>query len=190
MLQEVIDLQQRAVGELFRLACTGKKEITFRAPTGSGKTRMMADFMNRMLAAREDYVFIVSSLSKGELAKQNYETFVDCSENGTFPNISPYLINTELSSEEGLFIPEEYNVYVLPRDLYKKGSKLSQGAWINFIGRMTDELYGKGKQIILIKDECHQATNNLDELAKYFVSNFTNEFFQCTILVQPTTFLI
>ena len=87
MLQEVIDLQQRAVGELFRLACTGKKEITFRAPTGSGKTRMMADFMNRMLAAREDYVFIVSSLSKGELAKQNYETFVDCSENGTFPNI-------------------------------------------------------------------------------------------------------
>ena len=44
MLQEVIDLQQRAVGELFRLACTGKKEITFRAPTGSGKTRMMADF--------------------------------------------------------------------------------------------------------------------------------------------------
>ena len=38
MLQEVIDLQQRAVGELFRLACTGKKEITFRAPTGSGKT--------------------------------------------------------------------------------------------------------------------------------------------------------
>ena len=34
---------------------------------------------------------------------------------------------------------------------------------------MTDELYGKGKQIILIKDECHQATNNLDELAKYFV---------------------
>lgn len=169
MLQEVIDLQQRAVGELFRLACTGKKEITFRAPTGSGKTRMMADFMNRMLAAREDYVFIVSSLSKGELAKQNYETFVDCSENGTFPNISPYLINTELSSEEGLFIPEEYNVYVLPRDLYKKGSKLSQGAWINFIGRMTDELYGKGKQIILIKDECHQATNNLDELVKYFV---------------------
>ena len=164
MLQEVIDLQQSAINKLFSLVLGGKKEITFRAPTGSGKTRMMADFMNRVLAAREDYIFIVSSLSKGELARQNYETFVNCSENGTFPNLSPYLINTELSSEEGLFIPEEHNVYVLPRDLYKKGSKLSQGPWINFISRMTDELYGKGKKIILIKDECHQATNNLDEL--------------------------
>lgn len=168
MLQEVIDLQQSAINKLFSLALGGKKEITFRAPTGSGKTRMMADFMNRVLAAREDYIFIVSSLSKGELARQNYETFVNCSENGIFPNLSPYLINTELSSEEGLFIPEEHNVYVLPRDLYKKGSKLSQGPWINFISRMTDELYGKGKKIILIKDECHQATNNLDELSKYF----------------------
>lgn len=168
MLQEVIDLQQSAIKKLFNLALGGKKEITFRAPTGSGKTRMMADFMNRVLAAREDYIFIVSSLSKGELAKQNYETFVDCSENGTFPHISPYLINTELSSEEGLFIPEGHNVYVLPRDLYKKGSKLSQGPWINFIDIMTDELYGKGKKIILIKDECHQATNKLDELSKYF----------------------
>ena len=168
MLQEVIDLQQSAIKKLFNLALSGKKEITFRAPTGSGKTRMMADVMNRVLAAREDYIFIVSSLSKGELAKQNYETFANCSENGTFPHISPYLINTELSSEEGLFIPEGHNVYVLPRDLYKKGSKLSQGPWINFISRMTDEFYGKRKKIILIKDECHQATNNLDELSKYF----------------------
>ena len=80
MLQEVIDLQQKAVDKLFRLACLGKKDITFRAPTGSGKTRMMADFMNRMLSVRKDCIFLVSSLSKGELARQNYETFAECSE--------------------------------------------------------------------------------------------------------------
>lgn len=168
MLQEVIDLQQKAVDKLFRLACLGKKDITFRAPTGSGKTRMMADFMNRMLSVRKDCIFLVSSLSKGELARQNYETFAECSEKGIFKNLSPYLINTELSSEEGLFIPEDHNVYVLPRDLYKKGSRLSQGAWNNFICRMTDELFGQGKKILLIKDECHQATNNLDELSGFF----------------------
>lgn len=48
MLQEAIDLQQNAVAELVRKAAT-KNELTFRAPTGSGKTRMMADFMNRIL---------------------------------------------------------------------------------------------------------------------------------------------
>ena len=35
--------------------------------------------------------------------------------------IQPYLINSEVSSEERLFIPTNYNVYLLPRDLYKKG---------------------------------------------------------------------
>ena len=46
MLQEAVDLQQNAVAELVN-KLKSKKEITFRAPTGSGKTRMMADFMNR-----------------------------------------------------------------------------------------------------------------------------------------------
>ena len=49
MLQEAIDLQQNAVAELVNKIKV-KKEITFRAPTGSGKTRMMADFMNRVIA--------------------------------------------------------------------------------------------------------------------------------------------
>lgn len=44
MLQEVIDLQNRSVVNL--LYHTSKKdEVTFKAPTGSGKTHMMADFM-------------------------------------------------------------------------------------------------------------------------------------------------
>ena len=47
MLQEANDLQQNAVAELVRKVGQ-KNEITFRAPTGSGKTRMMADFMNRV----------------------------------------------------------------------------------------------------------------------------------------------
>ena len=49
MLQEAKDLQQRAVAELLKKAEESKKTITFRAPTGSGKTRMMADFMNHVL---------------------------------------------------------------------------------------------------------------------------------------------
>lgn len=176
MLQEAKDLQNRAVTDLFNSAHGPKKEVTFRAPTGSGKTRMMADFMNRLLEEQKDIIFLVSTLSKGNLAQQNYDTFVSCSQDGTFPEIKPYLINTEISGEEELFIPTDYNVYVLPRDLFKAGGILTRGPLEHFLRTMTngDFAMGQGKKIYLIKDECHQATNNLDEISPRFFARTFN----------------
>ena len=176
MLQEAIDLQLGKVSELVRIV-NEKDEVTFRAPTGSGKTRMMADFMNRILAQNSDIVFLVSSLSKGDLAEQNYKQFKDCSDRNIYPNLKPYLVSSESSNEERLFIPEGYNVYVLPRDLYKDKSKLKDGRVLqNFLQQMTLPLFGKGKckKIWLIKDECHQATNNLDSLRQSFFKKVIN----------------
>ena len=73
MLHEVIELQKRAVDSLVQ-KYDELDEITFRAPTGSGKTYMMADFMNRILEENDDVVFLVSTLSKGDLATQNYNS--------------------------------------------------------------------------------------------------------------------
>lgn len=176
MLQEARDLQERAVSDLVKILDKPIREITFRAPTGSGKTHMMADFMNRFLSNNKDYIFLVSTLSKGGLAQQNYDSFKSDSDNGIFPEISPYLINTEVSSEEGLTIPTDYNVYVLPRDLYKEGGKLMQGAMTDFLRTMTEDFFGQtpNKKIILIKDECHQATNNLDNISKQFFTRVLN----------------
>ena len=168
-LQEAIDLQQNAVAELIRKIGL-KREITFRAPTGSGKTRMMADFMNRILSANSNIVFIVSTLSKGNLATQNFEEFQKCACNGTFPFLNPHLISSEVGDEERLYIPDTYNVYVLARDLYKKDSRLKeQGVMLNFLNTITTNLFGGGqnKQIWLIKDECHQATKNLDDMKSH-----------------------
>ena len=95
MLQEAKDLQKNAVSELVQVLASGKKEITFKAPTGSGKTYMMADFMNRILAANQNAVFIVSTLSKSSLARQNYESFVALAENNTFPNINPRILKSQ-----------------------------------------------------------------------------------------------
>lgn len=177
MLQEVIDLQQRAVSELVSRVRT-KRELTFKAPTGSGKTRMMADFMDRILSERSDVIFLVSTLSKGNLAQQNYDAFRDCEERGIFTHINSYLINSDIADEEGVYIPLDYNVYVLPRDLYKEGARLAQGGLVNFLQNMTEgdlTQQGQGKQIYVIRDECHQATNNLDSLSLYFskVINFS-----------------
>lgn len=176
MLQEAKDLQQRKIAELFTKAHGEEKVLTFRAPTGSGKTWMMADFMNRIIAEQKDVVFIVSTLSKGNLAQQNYDSFVKNVENGTFPLLKPYLINSEVSGEEEIYIPTDYNVYVLPRDLYKEGSILKRGAMQHFLLDMTNGVFkmGLGKKIYLIKDECHVATSNLDEESKkgFFARTF------------------
>lgn len=178
MLQEVKDLQNKAVSQLVQVIKENKKEFTFKAPTGSGKTFMMADFMNRVLLVQKDIIFIVSTLSKSNLAEQNYNSFKELSENRTFTEINPFLINSESSGEGSLYIPTDYNVYVLPRDLYKDKSKLkSEGTFLNFLQTMRDTLFSesKGKRIVLIKDECHIATSNLDELYDYFetVINFS-----------------
>ena len=132
MLKEAIDLQQNAVSQLVE-QISKKDEITFKAPTGSGKTYMMADFMDRIISEHSDVIFLVSTLSKGDLAEQNYDKFLQYASNGSFPNINPYLINTEIASEESLFIPTDYNVYLLPRDLYKKGGRLMDGVMSNFL---------------------------------------------------------
>ena len=166
MLQEAKDLQNRAVSKMVSVLSQKNKEYTFKAPTGSGKTYMMADLMNRILAANNNIVFLVSSLSKSELAEQNYNSFCRLAQNGTFPKLNPYLINSETSGEGSLYIPTDYNVYVLPRDLYKDKSKLKEeGTFLNFLQTTTGNLQ---KAIYVIKDECHIATSNLDGLGRYF----------------------
>lgn len=175
MKQEAIDLQQNAVTSLVELTVT-QDEITFKAPTGSGKTYMMADMMNRILSADKSVIFLVSTLSKGDLATQNYEKFVEYSAKGNFPELKPYLISSEIAGEERLFVPTNYNVYLLPRDLYKKGGRLMQGAMEGFLQNMTSAqwLGGQEKNVYLIKDECHIATNNLDSLSEKFFTKIYN----------------
>ncbi len=178
MLQEAKDLQNRAVSQMVAMVARGEKEYTVKAPTGSGKTYMMADFMNRILE-KPDYkntVFLVSSLSKSELAEQNYNSFCKLCDNGTFTHLNPYLINSETSGEGSIFIPTDHNVYVLPRDLYKEKSKLKEeGTFLNFLQEITSSLQNAQRNIFVIKDECHIATSNLDELGHYFsvIINFS-----------------
>jgi len=176
MLRAVVDLQNNAVESLLTQTETNKKEITFKSPTGTGKTYMMADFMNRVISKNPNVVFLVSSLSKGNLAEQNEEKFKEYILQGKFTELKPLLISTESSSEEGIHIPVNYNVYILPRDLYKKNGKLMQGSMINFLKTITSKhlMNGLNKEIYLIKDECHIATNNLDSISDDYFTKVVN----------------
>ena len=127
MLQEVKELQNRAVKELLQVVGHKKeKEITFKAPTGSGKTFMMAKFFNEILTKQDDIIFLVNTLSKCELAKQSYEKFCEYKKK-YFSKLEPFLINSNNKGQEDrFFIPEDKNVYVLPKDLLGKRKTISE----------------------------------------------------------------
>ncbi|MBQ3682785.1 MAG: DEAD/DEAH box helicase family protein [Succinimonas sp.] len=181
MLQEVKELQNKAVREMLVKIDSSCQEFTFKSPTGSGKTFMMARFMNEYLAKNHNAVFIVSSLSKAKLAEQNYNKFQEYEDKGLVKYLNSFLINSDNSGENALYIPTDYNVYVLPRDLYKDKSKLKgQGAFKHFL----TELKKLKKQIFLIKDECHIATSNLDELVKD--KNDEHKYFNKVINISAT----
>ena len=117
MLEEIIKIQEKAVRNLL-IAIHSKEEITFKAPTGSGKTIMMAEFMNKVIEGDNSVCFIVSSLSKGELAKQNYESFKERSlvENRL---LNPYLISSQVTEEAGINLDPSYNVNEYLRFIYQ-----------------------------------------------------------------------
>lgn len=164
MLDEAKELQNEAVEQCEKLLQSDKNSIVFKAPTGSGKTFMMAKLMNNVLSKRSDIVFLVSALSKGGLAQQNEEKFEEYKHTGMFPNLNPFLIDTDNVGEGKLEIPSNHNVYILPTAKNKKNGILHKGALVGFY----EDLRHLGKHIWLIKDECHIATTALDEqYAKY-----------------------
>ena len=175
MLQEAIDLQNDAINKLVDLSSL-QSDITFKAPTGSGKTFMMAKMMDRIIENNPDVIFLVSALSKGGLAQQNFDKFSEYQHNGLVNNLEPYLISTEVYKEEQLYIPTDKNVYILSRDLYKKNGLLMRGPMVGFLQHMTlgGFLGKKHKKIYLIKDECHIKTNNLDTLSDEFFTKVFN----------------
>lgn len=170
MTEAMQDLQKKAVNELFEKMKGNDKELTFKAPTGSGKTYMMSALMDKILSEDENVVFLVSTLSKGGLAEQNFKAFERFGRE-KFANLKPFLIESKDEKSEGMVeIARGFNVYVLARDLFGEKRVLkTQGVLVNFLNDITGNVLDENqicKKVYLIKDECHQATNNLDELDK------------------------
>lgn len=168
MKSEIIELQERTVQSIISHAKKGKNSITVKAPTGSGKTHIMAILMNKMIADDENIIFIVSILSKGKLASQSYDKFNDLALN-KYTKLRPFYIssgkeNTK-NTEYSLYIDDTCNVFVLPTSQYTETSRINKERVLqNFL----DNCLKKKKKIVLIRDECHIATNKLEKISDYF----------------------
>ncbi len=175
MLREAIDLQQKQVRKLVKTINKPKSNgapYVFKAPTGSGKTHMIADFMNEVLGNDETAVFVVSERSKSRLSHQIYADFERYSET-EFKNLKPYKITSDTDKKAKcdalLFIPDSYNVYVLPSDLVKVDGKLERGPLLKFF----TEMKLKGKSLYLIRDEGHIETKNLiNNYGDFFLNKY------------------
>lgn len=168
MKSEIIELQERTVQSIYNLAKKGKNSITVKAPTGSGKTHIMANLMNKMIADDENIIFIVSILSKGKLASQSYNKFSDLALN-KYTKLRPCYIssgneNTK-NTEYSLYIDDTCNVFVLPTSQYTENSRIHKE---RVLQSFLDNCLKKKKKIILVRDECHIATNNLKKISDYF----------------------
>ena len=129
MKSEIIELQERTVQSIISHVKKGKNSITVKAPTGSGKTHIMANLMNKMIEDDENIIFIVSILSKGKLASQSYDKFNDLALN-KYTKLRPFYIssgkeNTK-NTEYSLYIDDTCNVFVLPTSQYTETSRINK----------------------------------------------------------------
>jgi type III restriction enzyme len=165
--------QEKAVDDLEQAfdAIAQKKHadpsLIFQSPTGSGKTVIMAKFIERIAAHEnsEQYSFIWVSIGKGELHVQSFET-VDKILN-TYP--TPRLLEDYLNGNS-LEIPPKEILFVNWEKLSAKDG--SDNSWKNVAMRDGEQINFREildntnlkRSIILIVDESHHTAQAMRAL--------------------------
>jgi type III restriction enzyme len=162
MIFEFKDYQENAVVKLKReinelLNVEESKVCIFKAPTGSGKTLMMAEFLNRLIDSRVDgkkFSFVWIAVNKlHDQSRNNLKKYYD--QNGVGIKCSYFedLEGRKIGENEILFlnwasINKKDNLYVRANE---RDNNLT-----SIIARTKDE----GRIIFLIIDESHHTANS------------------------------
>lgn len=153
--------QERHTNELLNkvnhfLNSDSSKVIVFKAPTGSGKTIMMAEFIKRLVENREDgkeIAFIWITVHKlHEQSKEKLEKYYEDLQIVTC-SVFEDLQDRQIQDKEILFfnwqsINQENNIYI------REGEKE------NNLTHVIENTKQEGREIILIIDESHHTANS------------------------------
>jgi len=182
----------KSVSELLNKDAT-KKVCVFQSPTGSGKTFMMAKFIEEIISElpEMDFCFLWVSIGKGELHKQSKKSLERVFDG--FPKVN--LIEEEYFGSKS-YIEQNEIVVANWEKLYSKYSRDEQkGKWKNKIMRegelinFIDVLQNTKEQrkIILIIDESHYAgdAQRTSELRDIINADVTLEM-SATPKIKPT----
>ncbi|QVK05740.1 DEAD/DEAH box helicase family protein [Mycoplasma mycoides] len=158
-----------------------KKVIDFQAPTGSGKTFMMINAIDKLITTypNEKFTFVIVTLSTAELPKQLYDNLNDYKQyldnNITIKyQESPSSSNTKLKDQHFQIKAKQNNVLILGTQSFGKNRIFTeQGIIHSFL----DEIKNQDYKLVYIRDEAHIGgeTSNTKYLDIDFDDDFTKQ---------------
>lgn len=172
---KLTNTQQNAVNELVNEFDPNNKNIVyFKAPTGSGKTFMIANVINEITKKYfgEKLLFVIATLSSAELPQQmknNLEDYKYYLDFGTYLNIekvdSPSNSKTNNKSDAThSIIAEKNKVLIFGTSSFGKNKILTEeGVFDAFI----DQIKNEGYKLVYIRDEAHYGGETNTAKSKY-----------------------
>ena len=172
---KLTNTQQNAVNELVNEFDSNNKNIVyFKAPTGSGKTFMIANVINDIVKKYfgENLLFVIATLSSAELPKQmennlnDYKYYLDF---GPYLNIekvnSPSNSKTSNKSDAThSIIAEKNKILIFGTSSFGKNKIFTEeGVFDAFIDQIKNEEY----KLIYIRDEAHYGGETNTAKSKY-----------------------
>ncbi|QVK08256.1 DEAD/DEAH box helicase family protein [Mycoplasma mycoides] len=158
-----------------------KKIIDFQAPTGSGKTFMMINAIDKLITTypNEKFTFVIVTLSTAELPKQLYDNLNDYKQyldnNITIEyQESPSSSNSKLKDQHFQIKAKQNNVLILGTQSFGKNRIFTeQGIIHSFL----DEIKNQDYKLVYIRDEAHIGgeTSNTKYLDIDFDDDFTKQ---------------
>ncbi|MGX9340109.1 DEAD/DEAH box helicase family protein [Mycoplasma sp. 2261] len=163
-----------------------QNSVYFKAPTGSGKTFMMINYIDKLIEwnkfnFNQNLVFVIATLSSAELPKQMEENFNEYKQ---------YLINNDLkitriespsNINKNSKVEKNYQFFAKPNNVYIMGGASFKANAIlreqHAIEAFLDEIKLNDYKLIYIRDEAHigadTSKNKKDEIS--FEHNMQSE---------------
>ena len=167
------DFQEKCVEELLEQTVFGeKKEILIQAPTGSGKTVILLEYIDRFLLEHKNYVFIWLTPGSGELEEQSQNKMKKLLQNRSTKTLADVL-NNGFEEQDTAFINWE--------NVTKKGNTALKELEKSNLYDRVENARSEGMKFIVIVDEEHR---NKTEKAENITNLFNPEYI---VRVSATT---
>ncbi|WP_215740250.1 DEAD/DEAH box helicase [Mesomycoplasma hyorhinis] len=148
-----------------------KTSITFKAPTGSGKTFIIANFIDRVMEefdknSGKKLVFIYNTISNAELPKQTldkfeqYKFYLNSMKNATIKyKESPSKQKEAKGDQEYNILAKEADIFIFGTSSFGKSTIfVKEGKLDAFIDELRSDYY-----VVYIRDEAHIGTSKISE---------------------------
>lgn len=158
------EFQEKCVEELLEQTAFGeKKEILIQAPTGSGKTIILLEYIDRFLAENKKYVLIWLTPGSGELEEQSQNKMNTLLSHRATKTLAD-ILNNGFEEQDTAFINWE--------NVTKKGNTALKELEKSNLYERVEEAKNNGIKFIVIVDEEHR---NKTEKAESITELFTPE---------------